>query len=281
MPPERVANILAAGVRLARRGARARHRPPRSQAGQRRARRARRARRTSSRSSTSASRSARSEDDKNEQKLTQQGMVLGTPPYMSPEQFTGQPIDARSDIYSLGVMAYEMLTRQAALRRRHGVGVGDAAHDAAADPDRVAAGGGARAPRRCARAPQGAREVARRRASRRCASSSTRSRAGAPPARGGRSARAVGPARQKTEVGTPLDVGAAFGAPRAACRRAAMPGRAGARLHARRRQRCVPDAGRASRSRRRAKPGAAATARRCSSWPASSASRASWPSRSR
>jgi len=43
-------------------------------------------------------------------KLTKQGMILGTPPYMSPEQFTGVALDARSDIYSLAVMVYEMLT---------------------------------------------------------------------------------------------------------------------------------------------------------------------------
>jgi serine/threonine protein kinase len=63
---------------------------------------------------------ARAADDV---RLTQPGLVAGTPLYMAPEQATGEPIDARADLFSLGSVLYELCTGQAAFEAATSVAV--------------------------------------------------------------------------------------------------------------------------------------------------------------
>ena len=94
--------------------------------------------------------------------LTQVGVTMGTPLYMSPEQVEGRPLDPRSDIYSLGVTCYQMLTGEPPFRGETAlsVAVQHLQAPAAAAGEHAARSAGVGLPHRAQDAGQGARRSA-------------------------------------------------------------------------------------------------------------------------
>src|SRR5690606_3401424 len=55
-------------------------------------------------------------EEEEQEGLTRAGLVFGTPEYMSPEQAMGHTVDARSDLYGIGMLLYEMLSGSSPFR---------------------------------------------------------------------------------------------------------------------------------------------------------------------
>ena len=77
--------------------------------------------------------------------ITMAGTVMGTPHYMSPEQLTGDPLDARSDLFAVGAILFELLVGERGVPRQdHGAGLPRHHVRAAAVAGRLAGAGGGR-----------------------------------------------------------------------------------------------------------------------------------------